>query len=158
MDKDFKEVTAKITHPNGVDMKFSESLTEFLISREDKSVQFLIGHWIESLPNDQLGRLMQFVDEYFHGGDAPYLDDIFSLIIIAVPVERNERTISVTPENVHEWCSALLLATGLEINRRHGYVEILNPMGIDTKTNTSIRITELGRQAGEEMKLKHWLH
>ena len=71
------KVDVKITHPEGVNMRYSENISAFLMARDDKSRQFYLGHWLSSLDNEQLGQLSFLFHQYLEGVDERYLDGLF---------------------------------------------------------------------------------
>jgi hypothetical protein len=46
--------SVQITHPEGVPMRFSESLSKHLLDRRDKASPFFTGSWLEALGDDEL--------------------------------------------------------------------------------------------------------
>jgi hypothetical protein len=143
------EKTVTITHPDGAPMHFSESLSEFLLNRFNKTAPFFIGHWIESLSDKELNRLPVLAEEFVNGSESSNLDDILGVIFTAVVAETRINSVDVVPDKVNEWCVALLIVATMETYRRRGYIEILAALSIDPNAKATVRLTELGlKEAG----------
>jgi hypothetical protein len=52
------EVKVTVRHPDGQSLFFTESIIQFLMNRRDKRRPFYLGHWLDSLDNADLRRLV----------------------------------------------------------------------------------------------------
>lgn len=151
-----ENVQVTITHPDGVKMRYSESISAFLMSRKDKSRHFYLGHWLSSLGDDDLGQLIQLSQLYLDGVEERYLDDIFMVVITAVSAEKRNPKVELSPEILNDVVGALNLAACIESFTRRGWLVLENTLSINIHKKVKARITDSGmKQGGEFRKMFH---
>lgn len=143
------EVTIK--HPDGVPMRFSKSLIEFLANRQNKVQSFFLGYWLESIADADLKHLCFLVERFIEGGEDSYLDDVLSVAIHTVVAETGNPEVDVSIEQIHDFVGALYLAASFESFRRSGWVELDSTLSIMPNVKVSLRITEIGKQCGDAL-------
>lgn len=151
--------SVRIEHPDGVPMRFSEHLTQFLINRQNKHERFYLGHWLRSLDADALDQMIALAEIALNGAsekkDELRTDDLMMTCIVAEAAETAQRSVTVSPEALFERLGALLVGASVEIYFRWGWVELDNVLSICEGANLRVRITDEGMKAGEKMKMFH---
>ena len=150
------EIDDRISHPGRPDMRFSESLANFLIHNGKKATQFRTMHWVIELSDDSLGHLKQLAETFLHDGPDEYLDDMVQASIFAVGAESQTKISldEVTPNDIYEWVTALRIIVALEGMRRSGLVTLREEPGITTVNNLSVTLTDRGVRAGLDLRAK----
>ena len=146
------EIEVRISHPNGLEMRFSESVTKFLMQRRDKSVPFRALQWVATLSNDVVAQLGKLTEAFLHDGADVYLDDVVQASILLVVGETGKQDVTVSPELIYEWVVALGYITALERMKRSGLVILNGEIGITTIRNATVTLTDRGMKAGIELR------
>ena len=155
-------VSVKIHSPDGVPMRFSESLIAFITDPHRRSHPFVLGDWIESLDDETLSQLQvlsnQATVDAASLGDA--VQDLLLMVITAVAAEKQVREVPVSPERLVDYFGALYLATSLERFRRAGWLILHSPLSMDADKEVSITLTERGLQEGPQQweDVKRFFH
>jgi len=150
--------SVRIEHPDGVSMRFSEHLTQFLINRQNKHDRFYLGYWLRSLDADALDQMIALAEIALNGqAEKAELrtDDLMMTCIVAEAAETLQRAVTVSPDVLFERLGALLVGASIEIYFRRGWVELDNVLSICEGANLRVRITDEGMRAGEKMKMFH---
>lgn len=153
--------TVEIEHPNGVSMRFSECLTQFLMNRQNKHERFYLGHWLRSLDVDALDQMIALAEIALNGlaGQEEkkkaelQTDDLMMVCIVAEAAETQQRAVTVSPDALFERLAALLFEATIETFFRRGWLEIESVLSICDVSNSRVRITDEGMLAGEKMKM-----
>lgn len=150
--------SVRIEHPDGVSMRFSEHLTQFLINRQNKHERFYLGHWLRSLDADALDQMIALAEMALNGAtekDELRTDDLMMTCIVAEAAETLQRAVTVSPDVLLERLAALLFGATVETFSRRGWLELDNMASICDGANLRVRITDEGMRAGEKMKMFH---
>lgn len=118
--KNKDEIEVRISHPNGLEMRFSESVTKFLIQRPDKTVPFRALQWVTTLSDDFIAQLGTLTEKFLHDGADVYLDDVVQASILMVVGETGKQNVTVSPDLIYEWIAALGYIAALEDMKRTG--------------------------------------
>jgi len=143
--------TVKINHPDGVSMRYSKSLIEYLANRENKSAAFYLGHWLALLEDSELEQLRVLANQFMDGVEETYLDDIVSVCIHAMSAETRKPQIKLTPSDIGDWVGSLYVNSSIDSYRRRGWVELGSTLSIKPHKRVTMTITELGFRSGETM-------
>lgn len=146
------EIEVRISHPNGLEMRFSESVTKFLMQRQDKSAPFRALQWVATLSDDVIAQLGKLAEAFLHDGADVYLDDVVQASILIVVGETGKQNVTVSPELIYEWIVALGYITALERMKRSEFVILNGEIGITTLRNATVTLTDRGMKAGIEMR------
>lgn len=144
--------SVKITHPNGVPMKYSENLIGFLTNRTNKSIPFYFGDWLMTIGNDDLGQLIFMARLWMEGAEEIYLDDIVSVAITALSAETNNQTHRVSPQDIENLVGTVFTDASLEAYRRKGWINILSTLSIDPLKEIKMEFTALGEEQAAHLK------
>lgn len=146
------EIEVRISHPNGLEMRFSESVTKFLIQRPEKRVPFRALQWVRTLSDDVVTQLGKLAEAFLHDGADVHLDDIVQASILMVVGETQKQNVTVSPDLIYEWIAALRYITALEGMKRSGLVILNEEIGITTIRNATVTLTGRGMQAGLDLR------
>lgn len=146
------DIEVRISHPHGLDMRFSESVTKFLITRSNKGKPFRAGQWVTTLSDDVIAHLEQLAEAFLHDGADVYLDDIVQASILAVAAETGKHSVTVSPELLYEWVGALGFIVALERMKRDELIELDVDVGISTIREAKVTLTDRGMQAGLDLR------
>lgn len=146
------ELEVRISHPNGLEMRFSESVTKFLMQRQDKTVPFRALQWVATLSDDVIAQLGKLTEAFLHDGADVYLDDVAQASILMVVGETGKQNVTVSPELIYEWIAALRYITALEGMKRSGLVILNEEIGITTIRNATVTLTDRGIRAGLNLR------
>ena len=152
----------EITHPDGLNLRFSESLASFLINRPNPHSHFLLGQWIATLDDESLYQLEVLSNRANLDpnslGEA--IQDLLLIVITAMAAETRQRQIHFQEDGVITAFGCLWLACSFERFARAGWIVLKAPCSIRPQANQQIEITEAGRQQGQEWanELKAMMH
>jgi hypothetical protein len=146
------EIEVRISHPNGLKMRFSESVTKFLIQLPEKRVPFRALQWVRTLSDDVITQLGKLAETFLHDGADVYLDDVVQASILMVAGETGKQNVTVSPDLIYEWMAALRYITALERMKRSGLVILNDEIGITTMRNATVTLTDRGMQAGLDLR------
>lgn len=148
------DLEVKISHPNGLNMRFSESVTKFLIQRPDKKIPFRAGQWVMTLSDDVIAHLGQLAEAFLHNGADVYLDDIVQASLFMVAAETGKQNVTVSPDLIYEWIASLRFIVGFEEMKRCGLVILNQDLGLTTIDEATVTLTDRGMQAGLDLRSK----
>lgn len=147
--------TVRLKHPEGVAMRFGELLTAYLVNRVNKHQPFMLGQWLKVLDDDTLEQLTALAEMMVDGTaeemDLP-ADDLVMTCIVAEAAEKRLPSVSVSPESLFERLSHLVICASMETYSRRGWVELEGELSI-CDSEVSIRLTDEGMRAGEQMRM-----
>jgi len=143
-------LTVTIHHPDGVSMRFSESLMRFLADPGNQHRPFLLGDWIGSLDDETLSHLTTLSDQAAVDLDAlgQQIQDLLLVVVTAVAAEKQALEVPLSPELLGDYFETLCLATRLERFRRAGWLILHSPLSIDGHQDAAITLTERGLEEG----------
>ena len=145
-------VSVKIHHPDGVPMRFSESLIAFITGPHPRAYPFVLGDWLQSLDDATLSQLQALSDRAMRDatslGDA--VQDLILVVVTAVAAEKQVREVPISPERLLDYFGALYLATSIERFRRAGWLILHAPLSIDADKQVSMTLTERGLREGPQ--------
>lgn len=122
-------------------MRFSESLTQFLLSQGQPSRHgqgnFRLGDWVTTLDDTRLEHLQKLAGEANRGQNlsAPWIEDLLFVVLQALAAERGIWTLPLRPETLPtpglEHFGVLYLAASLERLQRFGLLKLKRPISMD---------------------------
>ena len=125
-------------------MAFSESLSTYLMGRQDKRASFFIGHWLRALDDCKLNHLRALAKEFQEGKGDPHLDDVLAICLIAYCAETRKQDCQVTESLVNDWSDILVAAVNIEGYRRKGWLTCIDPLSIRSNINVAFDMTPSG--------------
>lgn len=144
----------KISHPDGIEMPFSENIAAYLMERKNKSEQFYFSDWVGSLSNELVTKMIQLGESIvLSDGDMPF-DDLLQTMVIAVAIEKREQKVAFSNNDLDGWINQVLKIASVEVLKRNGAIEAVVPMGLSINPEGSITVTDLGMQLEEEFRKK----
>lgn len=146
------EVCVTIAHPNGVPMRFSESLATFLLER--KLGRFSTGDWLQTLSEDELRAFFEIGQRWCNGEDSRDLHDYLAVLLHAIAAEKKTKTVQLPPDEIFALGDGLLHIASLEANRRNGFITLNCKLRLFPGPQDSISVTDKGMQHAEEWKRK----
>ena len=145
-----KKVGLRITHPDGVPMRFTEHLSLYLVNECKQLPSFRVGNWLARLDDAEF-ELLRKLAEQWHGGDESRgMDDFVGVVLTAVAAERGGRVES-SYEELQQLVEHLAHVVAIESFRRNGWIELAEPLTTDPEGSLHVRVTDKGFAASERM-------
>lgn len=150
------EVKVTMQHPEGQSLFFTASIIQFLANRRDKRRPFYLGHWLDSLNDGEIGRLVELTEQATLNlnSDRPVgfdgEDDMLGVAVYAISGEtRKPPTFPDNPGIV----AALCFMVSMEQARRRGWVTLKGAFSMVEPNLGAAEITDKGfREMPEILK------
>lgn len=143
------DIRVRIQHPNGVVMRFTVNILEFLANRHNQADSFYFGLWLESLVDDEVEQLQFLAKQFMDGAEDKYLDDVMSVALHAITAEIGKPTLEFSPEYISSLIGLIYVHTSIELYRRRGWVVIESSLSIDPNKEVDFTLTPLGELEGK---------
>lgn len=143
----------QLTHPEGASMALSGMLATYLRQRIDRSTPFLLGHWLRVVDDQTLADLRGAVRAFDAGDASASVDDLLSLIFIALSAETQRPDHDVDEQLLMGWAQALRVAVALETYRRRGWLTLGRPLSIQPDSQISMQLTSEGLAHAAQLHL-----
>ena len=137
-------IKVSIHHPSGVKMHHTESIISFLAKRQNKASQFYLGHWLESILDEELEQLRILIKQFINGAQNIYIDDVVSIIINAMAAEKRNPKVNVSLHSLASQVESLYISASIESYRRRGWLELDSTLSIRPQKKVILRLTSLG--------------
>lgn len=144
------EVCVTIAHPDGVSMKFSESLSAFIL--KPRLGRFSTGDWLQTLSGGELSAFIEMGRRWCDGEESIELDDYLAALLHAIAAEKKATMNQMPPDELFTLGASLLHIASLEANRRNGFVSLNCKLRLFPGPKDSITVTDKGLQQAEEWK------
>lgn len=144
------EPFVQITHPDGVSMRFSESLACYLMGRQNKAEPFFIGMWLATLSDVEVEELRSLAERWAADDETRDVDDFAGVVVTAQAVERRRN--SVDEKQLVEMLQHFVAVAHVEAFRRNRWLELITPLSVLPERPLKVRVTDEGMRAGESMK------
>ena len=151
MPESLPTTMVSITHPDGLNLRFSERLISFLVNRPNPHLNFLLGQWIATLEDESLYHLEVLSSRANLDpeslGDA--IQDLLLLVATAISAETRQPEIRLQEEGFVTAFGGVCLACIVERFARAGWLVLEAPCSILPHSQQRVRLTEAGRQQGQ---------
>jgi hypothetical protein len=121
------DVKVTMKHPDGQSLLFTASIIQFLTNRKDKRRPFYLGHWLDTLDDGEVGRLVELTERAVLNltSDQPVAfdgeDDMLGVAVYALSGET--RKPPGFPDNPNI-VAALCFMVSMEQARRLGWITL----------------------------------
>jgi len=146
-----RDVKVTMKHPDGRPMFFTESLIQFLTNLRDKRRPFYLGHWLESLQDGDLGRLVEWSERAAlnlatdQPVDFAEEDDMLGVTVYALSGEaKTPPAFLDNPAHL----GALCFMASMEQARRLGWITL---KGVFSMLNPGLGVAEITDKGHREM-------
>ena len=134
-------------------MALSGMLATYLQQRIDRSMPFLLGHWLRVVDDGTLADLRGAIRAFDAGDASAYVDDLLALIFIALSAETQRPDHDVDEQLLVGWSQALRVAVALEAYRRRGWLTLSRPLSIQPEAQIYMQLTPEGLAHVAELHL-----
>lgn len=134
-------------------MALSGMLATYLQQRIDRSTPFLLGHWLRVVDDETLADLRGAIRAFDAGDVSASVDDLLSLIFIALSAETQRPDHEVDEQLLVGWSQSLRVAVALEAYRRRGWLTLGQPLSIRPDAQISMQFTPEGLAHAAELHL-----
>ncbi|MEO6273186.1 MAG: hypothetical protein ABIP34_08300 [Rhodoferax sp.] len=125
-------------------MQLTEKLATFLQNRVNRTAPFLLGHWLSALDEATLADLRHAIRANADGQASSHIDDLFTLISLAMSAETQRCYHGVDGQLLQSWAQTLRVVVGIEAYRRKGWLILDRPLSIQPDSNVCLRLTHEG--------------